>query len=132
MTRVISTGKTYDVPIENGAVNASLFKQMQTGDEVGSDAGLVVYDPAYTNTAVCRSSICFIDGDRGILRYRGARLAPCPPPLGRQDYEGALELVPGHPAALLQRSRSGRGRQYHDLQSGVADRRQDDAGCGAQ
>jgi len=66
------TGKTYEVPIEDNAVAASAFKAIKAGK---GDPGLVVYDPAYTNTAVCRSSICFIDGDRGILRYRGARKA---------------------------------------------------------
>ena len=65
------TGKTYEVPIEDGAINASAFKQMQA---VGDDgAGLMVFDPAFTNTAVCRSAICYLDGDRGILRYRGTR-----------------------------------------------------------
>jgi citrate synthase len=65
----LRTGKTYDVPVEQGAVNATAFKQMTTANDDG--AGLVVYDPAYTNTAVARSAICYIDGDRGILRYRG-------------------------------------------------------------
>ena len=66
------TGKTYEVPIEDGAVNASAFKQMHTANDDG--AGLMVFDPAFTNTAVCRSAICYIDGDRGILRYRGTGL----------------------------------------------------------
>ena len=50
------------MPIEDRSVQANAFAQME---------GLVVYDPSYQNTAVARSKICFIDGDRGILRYRG-------------------------------------------------------------
>ena len=55
------TGKKYEVPIENGAVRATELGQM----------GLVSYDPALLNTAVCESKISYIDGDAGILRYRG-------------------------------------------------------------
>jgi citrate synthase len=62
------TGKTYDVPIENGAVKAMDFRQIKVNAE---DFGLMVYDPAFMNTASCKSKITFIDGDRGILRYRG-------------------------------------------------------------
>ena len=62
------TGKTYDVPIEDGTVRAMDFRQMKTGTD---DFGLMLYDPAFMNTASCRSSITYIDGDRGILEYRG-------------------------------------------------------------
>ncbi|HYL69684.1 MAG TPA: citrate/2-methylcitrate synthase, partial [Candidatus Dormibacteraeota bacterium] len=62
------TGKTYDVPIDNGAVRATAFEQMKTGDD---GHGLVVYDPAFLNTASCKSSITYIDGDNGVLLYRG-------------------------------------------------------------
>ena len=62
------TGRTYELPIEEGAVRALDFRQIKVDDE---DFGLLVYDPAFTNTASCRSAITFIDGDRGILRYRG-------------------------------------------------------------
>jgi len=62
------TGLTYSVPIENGTVRAMDLRQIKTGPE---DFGLMTYDPAFMNTASCRSSITFIDGDRGILRYRG-------------------------------------------------------------
>ncbi|MEX0785324.1 MAG: citrate synthase [Dehalococcoidia bacterium] len=62
------TGRTYKVPIENGAVRAMEFRQMKTRKD---DFGLMVYDPAFTNTASCKSEITSIDGDRGILRYRG-------------------------------------------------------------
>src|SRR5208283_2533504 len=62
------TGKSYTVPVENGTIRAMDLRQIKTGPE---DFGLMTYDPAFTNTASCRSSITYIDGDRGILRYRG-------------------------------------------------------------
>ncbi len=62
------TGQTYTVPVENGTIRAMNLRQIKTGPE---DFGLMTYDPAFMNTASCRSSITFIDGDRGILRYRG-------------------------------------------------------------
>ncbi|MBJ7610117.1 MAG: citrate synthase [Candidatus Dormibacteraeota bacterium] len=62
------TGRSYDLPIENGAVRATSFEQMHLEDD---DHGLLVYDPAFLNTASCTSRITYIDGDRGILRYRG-------------------------------------------------------------
>src|SRR3972149_1604456 len=70
------TGKTFEIPIEDGVVRAMAFRQMKTSEE---DFGLMVYDPAFTNTASCKSRITFIDGDKGILRYRGypiEKLAP--------------------------------------------------------
>ncbi len=63
------TGKQYEIPIEEGGVvRASHFREMKTSAD---DFGLMSYDPAFTNTASCRSRITFIDGDAGILRYRG-------------------------------------------------------------
>jgi citrate synthase len=62
------TGKIYTVPIENGTIRATNLRQIKTDAE---DFGLMTYDPAFMNTASCRSGITFIDGDRGILRYRG-------------------------------------------------------------
>ena len=62
------TGKAYDVPITDGTIRATDLRQLRTGP---ADAGLMVYDPAFMNTASTRSAITFIDGDRGILRYRG-------------------------------------------------------------
>ncbi|MGE3343174.1 MAG: citrate synthase [Vicinamibacterales bacterium] len=62
------TGKQYDVPITDGTIRAMDLRQIRTGDD---DFGLMTYDPAFQNTASCRSSITFIDGDRGILEYRG-------------------------------------------------------------
>ncbi|CAN4104458.1 unnamed protein product [Withania somnifera] len=63
------TGKKYMVPVtEEGTVKATDFKKITTGH---NDKGLKLYDPGYLNTAPVRSSICYIDGDAGILRYRG-------------------------------------------------------------
>ncbi|MEO8032464.1 MAG: citrate/2-methylcitrate synthase, partial [Gemmatimonadota bacterium] len=62
------TGKSYELPIREGAIKALDLRQIKTSDE---DFGLMTYDSAFLNTAACRSAITFIDGDRGILRYRG-------------------------------------------------------------
>jgi citrate synthase len=62
------TDRTYTLPIENGAVRAMDLRQIKTSDE---DFGIMTYDPAFMNTASCRSSITYIDGERGILEYRG-------------------------------------------------------------
>jgi citrate synthase len=58
----------YEVPIENGTIRAMDLRKIKTGPE---DFGLMTYDPAFMNTASCRSAVTFIDGDKGILRYRG-------------------------------------------------------------
>ena len=62
------TGQNYTVPVENGTIRAMDLRKIKTDPE---DFGLMTYDPAFMNTASCRSAITFIDGDRGILRYRG-------------------------------------------------------------
>ncbi|HTO88558.1 MAG TPA: citrate/2-methylcitrate synthase, partial [Thermoanaerobaculia bacterium] len=62
------TGRSYDVPIANGTIRALDLRQIKTGP---GDFGLMSYDPAYMNTASCTSRITYIDGDKGILRYRG-------------------------------------------------------------
>jgi len=62
------TGKQYEVPIQDGTVRAADLRQLKVRED---DAGLVSYDPGYINTASCRSAISFIDGEKGILRYRG-------------------------------------------------------------
>jgi citrate synthase len=62
------TGKTYELAITDGAIRAPDLRQIKVDDE---DFGLVTYDPGFLNTASCRSSITYIDGDKGILRYRG-------------------------------------------------------------
>jgi citrate synthase len=62
------TGKSYELPVAEGCIKAADLRQIRVSDD---DFGLMAYDPAYLNTASCRSAITFIDGDRGILRYRG-------------------------------------------------------------
>ena len=62
------TGKKYTLPIEDGTVRALDLRQIKTDKD---DFGLMTYDPAFTNTAACRSQVTYIDGDKGILRYRG-------------------------------------------------------------
>ena len=62
------TGYSYTLPVEHGTIRAMDLRKIKTGPE---DFGLMTYDPAFMNTASCRSAITFIDGDLGILRYRG-------------------------------------------------------------
>ena len=62
------TGKEYEIPIEDGTIRALELRKIKTGDD---DFGLMTYDPAFMNTASCRSAITYIDGDQGILEYRG-------------------------------------------------------------
>jgi len=62
------TGKTYQVAIRDGAINALDLRQIRVSED---DLGLAAYDPGFMNTASCYSRITYVDGDRGILRYRG-------------------------------------------------------------
>ena len=62
------TGTSYEIPIENGAINAIHLRQIKESE---GDFGLMSYDPGFLNTASCHSRITYIDGDVGILRYRG-------------------------------------------------------------
>jgi citrate synthase len=62
------TGKKYDLPIQDGTIRAMDLRQIKTAPE---DFGLMTYDPAFMNTANCRSAITYIDGDKGVLLYRG-------------------------------------------------------------
>ena len=62
------TGESYEIGITEGTVRAMDFRQIRVSDD---DFGLMTYDPALTNTAHCRSSICYIDGAQGVLEYRG-------------------------------------------------------------
>ncbi len=62
------TGKTYEVPIEHGAIRGMDLRKIKVSED---DFGIMSYDPAFMNTASCRSTITFIDGDKGVLRYRG-------------------------------------------------------------
>jgi len=62
------TGKSYEVPVENETIRAQDLRQIKVNPQ---DFGLMTYDPAFMNTASCKSTITYIDGDAGILRYRG-------------------------------------------------------------
>jgi citrate synthase len=62
------TGTNYDIPIDDGTIRATALKEIKVRDD---DFGLMAYDPAFMNTAACTSRITEIDGDKGILRYRG-------------------------------------------------------------
>jgi citrate synthase len=62
------TGRSYDLPITDGAIRALDLRQIKATED---DFGLLSYDPAFMNTASCRSEITYIDGEKGILRYRG-------------------------------------------------------------
>jgi len=62
------TGKTYEIPITNGTVRAMDLRQIKINDD---EFGMMSYDPAFVNTACCTSRITYIDGDKGILEYRG-------------------------------------------------------------
>ena len=62
------TGKSYEIPIQNGAIKAIELRQIKASED---DSGLMTYDPGFLNTASCQSRITYIDGDKGILNYRG-------------------------------------------------------------
>ena len=62
------TGKKYEIPIQDGTIRAIDLRQIKAAPD---DFGLMTYDPAFTNSAACRSRITYIDGDKGILMYRG-------------------------------------------------------------
>jgi citrate synthase len=64
----LRTQNAYEIPIQDGAIRAMDLRQIKTGPD---DFGLMTYDPAFMNTASCRSAVTYIDGDKGILRYRG-------------------------------------------------------------
>ena len=62
------TGRTYELPVTDGTIRGADLRRIKTADD---DFGLMTYDPALVNTAAVKSEITYIDGDRGILRYRG-------------------------------------------------------------
>jgi len=62
------TGKSYELKIEDGCIRARDLRQIKASD---TDFGLMGYDPAFPNTTNCKSKITFIDGDKGVLEYRG-------------------------------------------------------------
>ena len=61
-------GKSYEIPVQQGNIRAMDLRQIKVTDD---EFGMMSYDPAFMNTASCKSKITFIDGDKGILRYRG-------------------------------------------------------------
>ncbi len=62
------TGRNYEFPIQNGTIRSTDLRQIKVSED---DFGLMGYDPAFMNTASCQSKITFVDGEKGILRYRG-------------------------------------------------------------
>ena len=73
------TGKKYDVPITDGTIRAMDLRQIRTGSD---DFGMMTYDPAFMNTAACRSAITFIDGDEGVRAnqwHTDVTFVPTPP-----------------------------------------------------
>jgi citrate synthase len=62
------TGKTYEVPVEDGTIRATALRDIKVNEK---DFGVMSYDPAFMNTASCRSSITYLDGEAGVLEYRG-------------------------------------------------------------
>ncbi len=85
------TGAEYDVPILDGTIRAADLGKIRVADD---EPGLAVYDPGFVNTASCRSAVTFIDGDRGILEYRGY---PIEQLAENSDYlEVAYLLIHGH------------------------------------
>src|ERR1043166_861371 len=62
------TGKQYELPIADGTIRATDLRKIKAGDE---EFCLMTYGPAFMNTASCKSTITYIDGDRGVLEYRG-------------------------------------------------------------
>ena len=62
------TGNSYELPIQNDTIKASDLRKIKVDPE---EFGMMTYDPGYDNTAACKSKITYIDGDKGILRYRG-------------------------------------------------------------
>src|SRR5690242_13066198 len=62
------TGRSYEIPIEDGTIRALALRDIKVDDD---DFGLMTYDPAFMNTAACRSAVTYLDGEAGILEYRG-------------------------------------------------------------
>src|SRR3977135_3799854 len=82
------TGKTYELPIQDGTIRAMDLRQIKSS--APDDFGLMTYDPAFMNTANCRSTITYIDGDKGILLYRGY---PIEQLAERSDYPETAFLI---------------------------------------
>ena len=102
------TGKTYEVPITNDAIRASDLRKIRVDD---NDFGMMSYDPAFNNTASCISRITYIDGDKGILRYRGY---PIEELAEKATYlETAYLLLYGELPRLLNRTLAIPGWRHH-------------------
>src|SRR2546421_4593988 len=85
------TGKQYEIPIEDGTIRATELRKIKIQED---DFGLMTYDPAYMATASCRSAVTFIDGEKGILEYRGY---PIEQLAEKSNYlEVAYLLIHGH------------------------------------
>src|ERR1041384_7768746 len=96
------TGETYEVEVAEGTVKAMDFRQIKVSED---DFGLMTYDPAFTNTASCRSSITYIDGEAGVLEHRGY---PIEQLCEKSTYlEVAYLLIYGAPATKEQLERLG-------------------------
>jgi len=83
------TGITYNLPVKSDAINAIDLRQIKTSE---ADTGLISYDPGLLNTATCKSSITYIDGEKGILQYRGY---PIDTLIDRNYLETAYLLING-------------------------------------
>ena len=99
------TGKTYEIAIQDNTIRAMDLRQIKVNPD---EFGMMTYDPAFTNTAACRSKITFIDGDRGILMYRGY---PIEQLAEHSDYLETAYLIlfgelPTRPSSISGRSRS--------------------------
>jgi citrate synthase len=104
------TGKNYEIPIAEGAIRAMDLRQIKVATD---DFGLMSYDPGFMNTASCRSKITFIDGDRGILNYRGY---PIEQLAEKSTYlETAYLVIHGELPSRSQRDEWVHGVTYHTM-----------------
>ena len=122
------TGEEYELPITDGTISASdLGKVGKTDDE----AGIALYDPGFINTASCRSAITFIDGEEGILEYRGypiEQLAERHVPRGRLPAHPrrAAHRGPARPVGARDHVPHVRAREHQEPHAGVPLRRAPD------
>lgn len=99
----------YQVPISEETIRATDLRQIKTSDD---EFGLMTYDPAYMNTASCRSAVTYLDGDNGVLRYRGY---PIEQLADKSDFLRGRAAAAGRRAAVQGRAgRVGEGRRRGD------------------
>src|SRR5437763_12437334 len=104
------TGRRYEIPIRDGAIAATELQKITTD---GPGTGVVSYDPAFLNTASCRSAITYLDGEQGILRYRGY---PIEELAERSNFvETAYLLIKGELPTTSERENFGRMLTRHSL-----------------